>query len=119
MAARSTTAGEALIGRPDGMEAPAELWVHQDYAKIVDIGMARAAHDQPSRSLEERRRIVVVERLLGVGMACPGDCPRIDDDACGVAHAALAAVDAVGIRGQSGDAGKAVEGNGQRQRVLL
>src|SRR5262245_42256805 len=113
MAAKTTTAGKARMVRPNGIEAPVELWVHQTYAKIVDIGMARAAHDHPPRDLEERRRIVVVERLLGAAMAAPGERSRIDDHASRIGHPALATVDAVGVSGQRGHAGKAVERNGE------
>src|SRR5262245_18523155 len=72
----------------------------QDDAEVVDVGVGGTPYDEPAGRLEEARRIVIVEELLGVQVARARKRGCVDDGACRVRYLARAAVDAVGVGGQ-------------------
>jgi len=113
----------AILSVPQGAEfrIKPSRQVNHDGTKVVDVREGRARDQEVAEPGEEPGRIVVGEKVGGIEAerAGAGERRLVHQGAGGIVRPPRAAVGAVGIAGKRRDAGRAVEGKRQPQRVLL
>src|SRR4249919_3844160 len=95
--------------------------VNDDGPKIVHVGPGRACFDEVAQPCEEPGGIVVREKMGRIEAERSGPDQRalVYRGAGRVIRGACATVGAVSIPGQCGDAGRALQRQGQRQGIFL